>query len=138
MNDINDVFSLCGLQYLNANKNIYYNEKINLSVILELIKVCANFRRKSKIDIKEFINPKYPKEALLRMNRTNIKCKLSLSCVKVLNKAKSYNLRTSSFEFRDENIINLYREFQKLVKKNLYKEMEFYKFLSDLDKIAKN
>lgn len=129
-----DIISLNGLQYLNANINLYFDNKFSSTYIYLVKTNYEKKRRKKKVNISEYTeanpNKKYP-NILLHFYREDIKCNLSLTFIKIIKKAKNYDLGAKLTHYRKEKLVMIYREFYELVQKKIYKSTEFNKFLMD-------
>jgi len=135
----NEILSLNGLQYINANLNIYYNDKLS-SVNLKNLKNSYDKRRRSrKTNLSEYREVNTTKEVpnvLLQFFAEDIKCKLDLSFFKILKKAKDYDLGNKVVHLRNENLVRIHREFSDMVDKKMYKPTEFNSFILDKFKNA--
>jgi hypothetical protein len=128
-----DITALNLLQYINANKNIYFNENFLEKQVQELLITANSYRRQTKANW-----DKYPskvetekKKNLLHLYGSDVKCSLKLSFISLVKKAKSYALGQKVTHVRDEQLCRLHEKFFKLVDQGLYNAGDFYEFVSD-------
>ena len=135
----NDTLSLNGLQFLNSNLNIYYNDKFCSANLKTLKNNYDKYRRGKKTNLSEYREINSTKDVpnvLLQFYAEDIKCKLNLSFIKILKKAKGYDLGNKLIHLRNENLVRIHREFSDVVDERKYKPMEFNNFLLDKYKSA--
>ncbi|AUT04720.1 hypothetical protein CLI64_30250 (plasmid) [Nostoc sp. CENA543] len=128
-----DIKALNLIQYINANKNIYFNENFSEKQVQDLLRTANRYRRQLKANW-----DKYPKKVenekqkiLLHLYGSDVKCSLKLSFISILKKAKSYSLGQKVTHVRNEQLCRLHEEFLDLVDKGLYHPFDFYDFIND-------
>lgn len=129
-----DIMSLNGLQYLNANINLFFNNEFHSSNIEILNNMFGKHRRSIKANLAEYTEVNSQKEipnVLLQFYAEDIKCGLNLSFIKILKKAKDYELGNKLVHLRNEKLFKLQREFSDLVNQQKYKAADFNDFLID-------
>jgi len=130
----NDILSLNGLQFLNANLNVYYNSNFSSVNLKNLKNSYEKYRRSRKTNLSEYREVNSTKEVpniLLQFSAEDIKCKLNLSFIKTLKKAKDYDLGNKLVHLRNENLVRIHREFSDMVDEKKYKPSEFNNFIMD-------
>ncbi len=125
----NDVHQLNILQYLNANRNLYFNDEIDEPYIKFIEGLARKFRRTKKTNL--VVIPENENSSLLHGFDEDIKIELSLSFVRLTAKAKKYNLGRKRIHYRNEEIVKLYKEFSVLVAQGIYAHTEFERFCQD-------
>ena len=134
-----DVLNLNGLQFLNANINIYYNEHFLSENKAEILKYYGKYRRTRKINLSEYTEVNSDKDipnVLIQSFAEDLRCNLNLSFIKILKKAKAYELGNKLVHLRNENLVRVHREFADLVDHKKYKPTDFNEFLKDKFKNA--
>lgn len=129
-----DIASLNGLQLINANENIYFNEYLNDKYINDLAAKFGKYRNKKQANVDKYDDmfaDGDTKDLLIFIHKEDIRCNLKLSVIKILKRAKKLELSNNVFQLRNPNLMQIFGEFDKLVKNNYYKENEFKKFLYD-------
>ncbi|MBE9054029.1 DUF4238 domain-containing protein [Nostocales cyanobacterium LEGE 11386] len=128
-----DIKALNLIQYINANKNIYFNENFSEKQVQDLLRTANRYRRQLKANW-----DKYPKKVenekqkiLLHLYGSDVKCSLKLSFISILKKAKSYSLGQKVTHVRNEQLCRLHEKFLDLVDKGLYHPFDFYDFIND-------
>jgi len=126
-----DIAALNLLQYINANKNIYFNEDFSEKQVQELLNSANRYRRETKANW-----DKYPskvenetKNILLHLYGSDVKCSLKLSFISITKKAKSYILGQKVTHVRNEQLCRLHEKFLELVDKGLCDPGNFYGFV---------
>ncbi|GAG83607.1 unnamed protein product, partial [marine sediment metagenome] len=107
INNIRDINSLNLLQFINANENLYFNKDINQIYLDSLSKQGIKFRREKKVNVNEYIsNNKFDdqKSSLIVSYAEDIKINLNLSFIKLLKKAKRYELDNKAVHMRNERV----------------------------------
>lgn len=130
----NDILNLNGLQYLNANLNIYYNNSFTPVNLKTLKNSYEKQRRGSKTNLSEYREINTTNElpnVLLQLFAEDIKCKLNLSFLKILKKAKDYDLGNKVVHLRNENLVRIHSEFSDMVDEKKYKPTDFNNFIMD-------
>ena len=134
VNNPDDISAINGLQYINSNITLYFNDGISQKDISAIKKNFNKYRSLNKVNLKEYSeveNDSDFQKSLLHMYKEDICCKLSLSFIKILKKAKKYDLGKKVVHIRNEKLLSVYNEFKSLKDKKLYKASEFNKFLFD-------
>ncbi|MDB9306837.1 MULTISPECIES: DUF4238 domain-containing protein [Cyanophyceae] len=133
VNMATDIKALNLLQYINANKNIYFNDKFSEKKVQELLTTFDLYRRKSKANCDQYPNTikNEKQKVLLHLYGSDVKCSLRLSFVSLLKKAKSYSLGQKVIHVRDEQLCRLHEKFLDLVYQGLYHPDDFYEFIND-------
>lgn len=128
-----DVRFLNLLQCINANRNLYFNDKVPEKKIRDLLKTALRFKHQAKINIKNYLDESNHErnKMLIHLYTSDIKCSLKISFVSILKKARSYNLDQEFPHVRNREISCLHEKFIELVIDGTYKSSDFYKFLSD-------
>jgi hypothetical protein len=129
-----DILKLNGLQFINANKNLFFNENVSFSYFEKLKNYYNVFFRNNKWNLQEFCkNGKNNNSEgyLLYMSTEELKCDLSLKFIQILNKAKKYEVGKEMVHLRNEELFKMHLIFLDKVNLGLYKPMEFYRFLND-------
>jgi len=113
INNIRDINSLNLLQFINANLNLYFNNDINEIYLDFLSKQGNKFRREKKVNVNEYIsNKKFDspnlKSSLILSYPEDIKINLNISFVKLLKKAKKYELGSKVVHIRNERVSKIY------------------------------
>jgi len=131
ISDQKDVISLNELQCMSAYENLYFNQDISQYEIIKLIHKAERYRRKTKADVDEYIGPTDEEGThfLIRTHRAEIKCRLNLGFIKILKKAKHYELGNRVLHVRSEQNYQIFVEFLELVDQGHYQISDFPIFL---------
>jgi hypothetical protein len=112
-----DVESMNRLQYINAQKNLYFNGSVSSAYLTKLISSSLKYRGVSKVELREISNTVKSKKRhiLLHQKLTEERCGLQLSFVKVLKKAKKIQIDPNSpVIYRNERVARLERTLDRL------------------------
>lgn len=106
-----DVLELNRLQYLSADKCIYFGTGISESDITHLAKYSAPFRRPSKMKVKVRQAPDYEGRSrdVISMSEHDIQCRLTLSFVKLTKNGKDFKPGTRIWHPRSEALGRIVR-----------------------------
>jgi hypothetical protein len=126
-----DVTSLNELQCMSAHENLYFNQNVSQCEIMKLMQKAERYRRETKVNVDEYIGPTDEEgtHILIRTHRTEIKCRPELGFIKILKKAKHYELGNRVLHVRNEQNYQIFEEFQGLVDQGHYKISDFPVFL---------
>jgi len=129
--DLKDIESLNKLQCISAYKNLYFDHSISREAFTILMNNAEKNRRRTKLKVDEYTGPtdKEGMHSLLHFHRTDIKCELHLGFIKILKKARQYELGNRVLHVRNERTYHLYEEFLDLVDRGKHKISDFYDFL---------
>ncbi|RTZ37892.1 DUF4238 domain-containing protein [Paenibacillus polymyxa] len=99
-----DVQSLNLLQFINAHRNIYFNEGFKNEYLEDLKKRGSKFRKKFLSSVVEYKRADGLRhESLLHMYSNDTKIGLNLSFIKEVKKAKKYDLGSKVVHYRDKS-----------------------------------
>lgn len=129
-----DVNVLNNLQFVNAYKNLYFNEDISLDYILNILNKMKKYRRKSKSFVHEYqgeTKPDGTTSSLIHSYRNDIRIGLNLSFIKITKKAKNYDLGNKVVHVRNEDLVNIQEEFLDLIYQGIYSPYQFGTFMKN-------
>ncbi len=129
-----DIENLNCLQLLNANSNLYFDQKITRDYIKSLFLRFSSLRRTAKSDVQEFKavqNERGHQRSVIKMSKQDIRCGLSLSFVALTRGAKKFKLDNRAVYVRNETLLRVHDEFNNLVAAGQYRPSEFQKFFDE-------
>lgn len=131
ISDPKDVISLNELQCISAYENLYFNQDISQHNIVKLLQNSKRYRRKTKANVDEYIGPTDEKgtNSLIHIHHPDIKCRLQLRFIKILKKAKHYELGNRVLHVRNEQRFQIFMESLDLVDRGGYQISDFPTFL---------
>lgn len=131
ISDPKDVRLLNELQCMSAHENLYFNQDISQHEFVILLQNSERYRRKAKTNVDEYIGPTDEKgtHSLLHIHQPEIKCRLQLRFIKILKKAKHYELGDRVLHVRSEQRFQIFTEFLGLVDQGHFQISDFPKFL---------
>lgn len=138
--NMQDICMLNMLQCISANESIYFNDQLTERDVRKLVEKTKKYRRKTKMNVSEYPGQKSNQgmSSLLHFYKSEIKCGLSLSFIKILKKAKAYRLGDRVVHVRDENVYRLHQEFLGFVHRGHYKLTDFDQFVKDSSMMKSN
>jgi hypothetical protein len=110
-----DVISMNLLQWISANENVYVGNSFSEESIQEYKSEAEKYRRESKVNV-ELYGEVEKGEVLLHQYRTDIRCNLDLSFMKIRKKARKYDLGDKVFHAREEDISRMQERLRYPVK----------------------
>ncbi|MEC0089912.1 DUF4238 domain-containing protein [Paenibacillus macquariensis] len=110
VSDEKDIEFLNLLQFTNAHKNIYFNEKFTLKDLESLKSKGVGFRKKSLTNVVEYKSANNDLASLLHTYSNDTKIGLKLTFVKELRKAKKYELGDSVVHYRNKELVDMVKE----------------------------
>jgi len=103
-----DILRLNELQCINAHENIYFNGDVSEGTIRAWVSRALVHRARPKANVEEQAVRASDGEhagSLLIMSRSDIRCGLSLTPIKIRKKAKRYQLGSRAVHVRDEEVL---------------------------------
>ena len=128
-----DVVTLNGLQYLNAHTNLYFDDRIEASVIDTIKSKYQKYLRHNKASVDEYFDRVNKSEVLLHLYSEEIRCSLKLSFINIKKSALKSELGNKVDHIRNKALYEIYSGFDKSVESGLYEPNEFNNYLRDLD-----
>jgi hypothetical protein len=129
-----DANQLNFLQFLNSNSNIYFNESLSAQYITDTFKRIKKSRRKSKTFVHEYpgeVQPDGKTRSLIHFQKHDIRINLSVTFMRLIKRAKKYEIGDKLSHVRNEQLTTLYTEFMDAVNHGLYKPHQFRSFFKD-------
>lgn len=126
-----DIDTLNGLQYLNAQTNLYFDNTINLSMLDTIRSKFNKFLREIKASVDEYPDKDNKNGVLLHLYSKEVRCRLNLSFINISRGAKKYKLGNKVMHIRNEHLYEIQRGFEKSVEDGSYDSKEFGKYLHD-------
>lgn len=108
VNNTNDVDKLNLLQLLSANENIYFDSSIKQDYIEMLFARGKKYIRIKKSNVLEYQSVDKINTSLLLTYPEDIKINLNLSFIKLLKKAKRYELGNKAAHIRSDRVFKIY------------------------------
>lgn len=100
-----DIEQINQLQYISANRNIYFNQTFNKDYLVKIfISKVETYRRSSKICIEEKPVINKPNSTIVQVSRVEVRNKLNLSFIKILRRAQKFKINNRSFIPRTEKL----------------------------------
>lgn len=129
-----DVDALNMLQVANAHQQLYAGDGITKNYLDREVSSGSPFRRASRSGM--FANPigvgaSGPNSQIVLTHRQDIRCRLSLSCIRETPFAAKYELGNRMAHYRDPAFVQLYESFNKKVAEGGYTPAEWTEFLRD-------
>lgn len=92
IDDMNDIESINAIQFVNCNQNLYFDESFDGHYFERFSNKFLRFRRTSKVEVEEYSHVTDPNRVLVQAQPVEVRCGLSLSFIKVLKKAKKFQI----------------------------------------------
>ncbi len=129
-----DIYSLNKIQFINSKNCIYSNQGFiepEINQLNDINKKIKNNQEPICQECKTQFQKQDNEVVLLTRLRKNINCKFSLKIIKLLDKAKKYDLGNKLIHYRNESLVKANQEFLRLVDNGQYNLYDIIKFAKD-------
>jgi len=129
-----DITQLNCLQILNSNDIVYFNESLSQKHIIDMFRRIKKNRRKAKAFVHEYpgqIEQDGRMRSLILSHGHDIRIGLNLSFIRVIKRAKKYEVGNKAVHIRNERMHAIQSDFIDLVNRGIYAPNQFMSFLKD-------
>ncbi len=126
-----DIDYLNLLQYVNADRNIYFNEQISVDYIKKIALKAKSHRKTTRVHVDEFMAKAVSNDrmhSLLHTSKEDIRIGLDLTFVSLHEEAQKYRFNGKLGIVRNEELCEIHNEFLELVDRGKLKPSEFAQF----------
>ncbi len=124
-----DVDSLNSLQMMSAGSTVYCTQSTDERCLRNLLRSCKRSRISPGADVKEYRHTTEPSRSLVEIRGAEIRCDLSLSCIRLHRRLRRQKLGNQMGAFRDDQMYDLLEEFEASVKDGKRERGHFYSYL---------
>jgi len=124
-----DVDSLNSLQMMSASSTVYCPQSTDERYLRKLLRSCKRSRILPGADVKEYRHTTDPSRSLVAISGAEIRCDLSLSCIRLHRRLRRQKPGNQVGVFRDDQMYNLLEEFEAAVKDGKFERGHFYSYL---------